>query len=210
MRIFAGAARRRQAPACPIARRENFPGTRRRFRAAGAWSRGLPAWRNRARRCVLPRLNSGKNDVPMPPRMRVLSPAGGSTLMTSAPSCARIMPQVGPITMWVISMTLTPVKRQSRPGHHSLPSLPLRCLALQVFRRQIRPSGPSGKYNLCERCIHCLHNANAGGGGQAARRLTSARRNRSPDDRAPIGEDRALRLADAPLHLYFSTDISRG
>src|ERR1700748_2273485 len=56
----------------------------------------------------LPRLNSGKNAVPMPPSERVLSPAGGSTLITSAPSWARIMPQVGPITMWVISMTLTP------------------------------------------------------------------------------------------------------
>ena len=44
----------------------------------------------------------------MPPRLRVLSPAGGSTLITSAPSWARIMPQVGPITMWVISTTLTP------------------------------------------------------------------------------------------------------
>ena len=49
----------------------------------------------------------------MPPRLRVLSPAGGSTLMTSAPSCARIMPQVGPITMWVISTTLTPAKGNS-------------------------------------------------------------------------------------------------
>ena len=56
----------------------------------------------------LPRLNSGKNEVPMPPSERVLSPAGGSTLITSAPSCARIMPQVGPITIWVISTTLTP------------------------------------------------------------------------------------------------------
>ena len=45
----------------------------------------------------------------MPPRLRVLSPPGGSTLITSAPSCARIMPQVGPITMWVISTTRTPV-----------------------------------------------------------------------------------------------------
>ena len=44
----------------------------------------------------------------MPPSERVLSPTGGSTLMTSAPSCARIMPQVGPITIWVISTTLTP------------------------------------------------------------------------------------------------------
>ena len=44
----------------------------------------------------------------MPPRLRVLSPAGGSTLMTSAPNCASTMPQVGPITMWVISTTLTP------------------------------------------------------------------------------------------------------
>ena len=44
----------------------------------------------------------------MPPKLRVLSPEGGSTLITSAPNCARIMPQVGPITMWVISTTLTP------------------------------------------------------------------------------------------------------
>ncbi len=86
----------------------------------------------------LPRLNSGKNEVPMPPRMRVLSPAGGSTLITSAPSWARIMPQVGPITMWVISMTLTPSSGSP--------------VSAMLFSRiggvtlGLRPS--SGKYNL--------------------------------------------------------------
>jgi hypothetical protein len=52
----------------------------------------------------------------MPPRLRVLSPAGGSTLMISAPSCAKTMPQVGPITMCVISTTLTPASGNSVPA----------------------------------------------------------------------------------------------
>src|ERR1700751_3459467 len=52
----------------------------------------------------------------MPPSERVLSPAGGSTLITSAPSCARIMPQVGPITMWVISTTRTPSSGSPLPA----------------------------------------------------------------------------------------------
>ncbi len=52
----------------------------------------------------------------MPPSARVLSPCGGSTLITSAPSWARIMPQVGPITMWVISMTRTPASGNPVPA----------------------------------------------------------------------------------------------
>src|SRR5689334_17279799 len=55
------------------------------------------------------RLNSGKKPAPEPISVRVLSPPGGSTLITSAPRSPRIMPQVGPITMWVNSTTRIPV-----------------------------------------------------------------------------------------------------
>src|SRR6202042_1899479 len=96
----------------------------------------------------LPRLNSGKNDIPMPPRLRVLSPAGGSTLMTSAPSCARIMPQVGPITMWVISMTLTPARGSSVPVISSPVSVQT-SISLQT-----RPLGAFWKILSGERAIH--------------------------------------------------------
>src|SRR5207253_38660 len=54
------------------------------------------------------RLNERKKPMPRPGRLRVLSPPGGSTLMTSAPRSARIMPQVGPITICVNSTTRTP------------------------------------------------------------------------------------------------------
>src|SRR5688572_25884374 len=54
------------------------------------------------------RLNSGKKPAPEPISRRVLSPPGGSTLITSAPRSPKIMPQVGPITMWVNSTTRMP------------------------------------------------------------------------------------------------------
>src|SRR5438045_3305952 len=50
-----------------------------------------------------------KKPAPDPIRLRVLSPPGGSTLITSAPRSPRIMPQVGPITMWENSTTRMPV-----------------------------------------------------------------------------------------------------
>ena len=78
----------------------------------------------------------------MPPRERVLSPTGGSTLMTSAPSCARIMPQVGPITMWVISTTLTPSSGSPVP-------VIIFSLTRQVFRRpRLGFRDLWGKHNL--------------------------------------------------------------
>ena len=52
-----------------------------------------------------------KKPAPKPPSRRVLSPFGaGSTLITSAPNSAKINPAVGPMTVWVNSKTLTPVK----------------------------------------------------------------------------------------------------
>ncbi|KAG1578015.1 hypothetical protein G6F46_015817 [Rhizopus delemar] len=54
------------------------------------------------------RLNMGKKPAPEPSSRRVESPPIGSTLMTSAPRSASSMPQVGPITMWVNSMTRMP------------------------------------------------------------------------------------------------------
>src|ERR1700722_18683567 len=54
------------------------------------------------------RLNERKKPMPRPGSLRVLSPPGGSILMTSAPRSARIMPHVGPMIMCVNSMTRTP------------------------------------------------------------------------------------------------------
>ena len=54
------------------------------------------------------RLNIGKKPEPAPSRRRVRSPSIGSILMTSAPMSASTMPQVGPMTMWVNSMTRRP------------------------------------------------------------------------------------------------------
>ena len=75
----------------------------------------------------------------MPPSERVLSPAGGSTLITSAPSCARIMPQVGPITIWVISTTLTP------SSGNPVSAIPVSFIPAM----KIGVAGPYEKYNLC-------------------------------------------------------------
>src|SRR2546423_4472810 len=54
------------------------------------------------------RLNMRKKPAPEPSSLRVLSPPGGSTLITSAPRSPKIMPQVGPITMWENSTTRMP------------------------------------------------------------------------------------------------------
>ena len=51
----------------------------------------------------------GKSTEPAPSSRRVPSPSTGSTLITSAPRSARIMPQVGPMTMWVNSTTRSPL-----------------------------------------------------------------------------------------------------
>ena len=55
------------------------------------------------------RLNMGKNPAPEPSKWRVRSPSMGSTLITSAPKSASTMPQVGPMTMWVNSITRKPL-----------------------------------------------------------------------------------------------------
>ena len=54
------------------------------------------------------RLNIGKKPAPAPSRRRVRSPSIGSTLITSAPMSASIMPHVGPMTMCVNSTTRSP------------------------------------------------------------------------------------------------------
>ena len=61
------------------------------------------------------RLNRLKKPAPEPISLRVLSPPGGSTLITSAPRSPKIMPQVGPITMWVNSTTRMPSSGRRLP-----------------------------------------------------------------------------------------------
>ena len=57
------------------------------------------------------RLKVGKKPMAGPVRRRVLSPAGaGSIFTTSAPRSARIMPQLGPMTMWLNSRTRMPAR----------------------------------------------------------------------------------------------------
>src|SRR5262247_4620067 len=69
----------------------------------------LPAFFERSMaRLFLLRLNTGKNPAPAASSRRVLSPASGSTLMTSAPRSASTSPQEGPITMCANSTTRTP------------------------------------------------------------------------------------------------------
>src|SRR5258705_10380819 len=60
------------------------------------------------------RLKVRKKPMPRPGRLRVLSPPGGSILITSAPRSARIIPHVGPMTMCVNSMTRTPSSGSGR------------------------------------------------------------------------------------------------
>src|SRR5947207_3673884 len=59
-------------------------------------------------RLFLLRLNTGKKPAPACSRRRVLSPASGSTLITSAPRSASTSPQEGPMTMCANSTTRTP------------------------------------------------------------------------------------------------------
>src|SRR4051812_19822365 len=59
-------------------------------------------------RLFLLRLKTGKKPAPAASSRRVLSPASGSTLITSAPRSASTSPQEGPITMCANSTTRTP------------------------------------------------------------------------------------------------------
>src|SRR5712671_193545 len=59
-------------------------------------------------RLFLLRLNTGKKPEPAASSRRVLSPASGSILMTSAPRSASTSPHAGPITMCANSTTRTP------------------------------------------------------------------------------------------------------
>src|SRR2546421_7629310 len=61
------------------------------------------------------RLNMRKKPAPEPSSRLVLSPPGGSILITSAPRSPRIMPQVGPITMWENSTTRMPESGRLAP-----------------------------------------------------------------------------------------------
>src|SRR2546429_3268637 len=85
------------------------------------------------------RLNVRKKPMPRPGRLRVLSPPGGSTLITSAPRSARIMPQVGPMTMCVNSMTRTPSRGSG-------------CAALSVM-----PGRSESRRDLLERAFRHRH-----------------------------------------------------
>src|SRR5260221_6171807 len=69
----------------------------------------LPSgWARSTARLFLLRLKIGKKPAPAASRRRVLSPASGSTLMTSAPRSASTRPQEGPMTMCANSATRTP------------------------------------------------------------------------------------------------------
>src|SRR5690606_31880097 len=101
------------------------------------------------------RLNMGKKPAPEPIRRRVLSPFKGSILMTSAPRSARIIPQVGPITIWMNSRIRMPSNGKVlvnadrvesdicralnvTPGHAGLGSL-----AVERFTRQALQQRPA-------------------------------------------------------------------
>src|SRR6185369_4697581 len=65
-----------------------------------------------------------KKPAPKPPSPRVWSPLGaGSTLITSAPSSAKISPAVGPITVWVNSRTLSPASGNALMIEPAAPAL---------------------------------------------------------------------------------------
>src|SRR5688572_12694435 len=77
------------------------------FRRRSTRSRPSGFCRSTARLFLL-RLKTGKKPAPAASRRRVLSPASGSTLITSAPRSASTSPQEGPITMCANSITRTP------------------------------------------------------------------------------------------------------
>ena len=83
------------------------------------------------------RLNIGKKPAPAPSRRRVWSPSIGSILITSAPRSASTMPQVGPITMCVNSMTRRPSAAAATAG--------VRCRlmrSLLLLHRLRKPGAP--------------------------------------------------------------------
>src|SRR5918992_3212348 len=76
-------------------------------------------------RLFLLRLNTGKKPAPAASRRRVLSPASGSTLITSAPRSASTSPQDRPITMCADPTTRTSssgsTKSFGQPGERGVP-----------------------------------------------------------------------------------------
>src|SRR5688572_416668 len=89
---------------------------------ASFFTRASPAGRLRStHKERLLRLKVGKKPKAGPVRRRVLSPAGaGSILITSAPRSARIMPQLGPMTMWLNSSTRMPASGRGPVGEEGL------------------------------------------------------------------------------------------
>src|SRR3954469_15527098 len=97
-------------------------------------------------RLFLLRLKTGKNPAPAASRRRVLSPASGSTLITSAPRSASISPQDGPITMCANSTTRTP----SSSGTESFGQAGQREVPVDLLLRQHLHHHPARDHEFLE------------------------------------------------------------
>ena len=156
--------------------------------SAAAWPSGVSM---SSTTLFLLRLNVRKKPMPRPGSLRVLSPPGGSTLITSAPRSARIIPQVGPMTMCVNSTTRMPCSgsvglsgsRGPPPGGSG------RC-ASNVFGRPARKIAPCS-------ASPCSHSPTC----RAARTASRDRcRSRRPCSRACRRGLRSTRCRSRPAH----------
>src|ERR1700693_1191695 len=148
--------------------------------SACAWPSG--DWRSSTTLFLL-RLKARKNPMPSPGRLRVLSPPGGSILITSAPRSARIIPQVGPITMCVNSITRMPSSGRPCCGFaDGFIVIPLRHpgaglgdsrLAQEILLSYLDPVVPEDvvgrrdvkehvRQNVVQQIGHCLHRPGGG------------------------------------------------
>src|SRR2546427_8047605 len=92
------------------------------------------------------------------PQRRASSPSGRSTLMTSAPRCARISPAIGPASACPISTTRTPssiVLIRSRGGPRNGPPHPPTLRAPRGTRGPPRPHACSSEQRA--RDDHAVH-----------------------------------------------------
>src|SRR5690348_13410881 len=143
------------------------------------------------------RLNIRKNPAPAPSRRRVLSPASGSTLITSAPRSPRIIPQVGPMTMWENSITRTPASGSAAGRASSV-------IERNTFRHgRACPGHDVGLEGPAE-VVDTRHKAGHDETGIPAsapswsRRLAEARRQSGPRDAAVERTARQRLFEDAP------------
>jgi len=152
MRIFSPQFVRAELLLVPIVRRGKFSRNTSALPTAGPWFAVLGV-REIENDAALAAIEQREERSAHAAEATVLSPAGGSTLMTSAPAAPGSCRRSEPITIWVHLDDLTPASGN-----------PVPVIVVSVFFSR-RPGltlgahAPSEKYNLTNGCVLCSRTA---------------------------------------------------